>query len=78
MAHDERPLWAKKLLAEEYELTQRGEFTVKAAAGYLMVSTRWVYDRIKEGSLPARKRGKGHRIQKRDLDRIMATEEGSE
>ena len=77
--HDERtcirPYWAAKLTDTDFDLSQRGSFTVAASAAYLGVSERWGRQAIKRGIFPAKRIGKGDRIQKAHLDAILGAQE---
>ena len=66
-----RPRWSIGLSDEEYDWCQRGYFSVKAAAQFLGTSTKWVYARVHDGTLPGRRVGRIHRIPVADLERIL-------
>lgn len=67
-----RPEWAKTLSDFDYELTERGHFTVHAAAAYTGTSDKWIYGLIKEAKLSSVRVGKRLIIQKLDLDALLS------
>lgn len=65
--------WMDALPTHERMLAERGLFGAAAAAAYTGTSKRWIYDCIKQGSLPARKVGKRYIILQRDIDALLGS-----